>query len=688
MAQSNHDSIRPFKVSIPQSDLDGLQTRLRLTRWPDKEPVDDWSQGVPLAVIQDLCKYWQTEYDWRRCEALLNSYPQFTTTIDRVEIYFLHIQSKHQNATPLLLTHGWPGSVLEFRHVIEKLVDPESHGGSSEDAFHLIMPALPGYGFSGKPKETGWGHERTARAWAELMRRLGYMDSEWVAQGGDWGAFVVASLGYQAPKGLKGIHFNSIYFENKNEVQVPIKDTKAEEKAMRLDNFRDTGFKGYSLEQSTKPQTIGYGLADSPVGQAAWIYEKYRDWTHHDGDVEALFSKDEMLDTIMLYWLTNSGTSSARYYWECASATTAWEIHIPVGVSWFGGDNSFAPKEWCERYYKNIVHWNELPRGGHFAAWEQPDAFVAEIRLLPCLEAAPSPGHPPKKAFNFSKINKIVSFGDSWTDTRFDVSGQQPSPSNPIGNTGKTSSNGKMWPMYLTTQYNASSILLYNMAVGGAVVDKDIVTTGPNDVDTQVHDKLPVYLDQQPKLFAPKETLWTVFIGINDIYRTITQDDQEETIVAIIARIRQLTLDLYSDGARQFLFVSTPPQSLFPNNRPKDIAPKLEAASQSWNKKLKKLVHDLDRELKHSTFFFFDIVPLITAVTEDPSQFPETAIYKSNAFCADYKSGTLVPDFKSETCEYNALEYMYIDGAHPTQPFHQILAKRISEQLLAGHSIS
>lgn len=215
MAQSNHDYIRPFKVSIPQSDLDGLQTRLRLTRWPDKEPVDDWSQGVPLAVIQDLCKYWQTEYDWRRCEALLNSYPQFTTTIDRVEIYFLHIQSKHQNATPLLLTHGWPGSVLEFRHVIEKLVDPESHGGSSEDAFHLIMPALPGYGFSGKPKETGWGHERTARAWAELMRRLGYMDSEWVAQGGDWGAFVVASLGYQAPKGLKGIHFNSIYFENK-----------------------------------------------------------------------------------------------------------------------------------------------------------------------------------------------------------------------------------------------------------------------------------------------------------------------------------------------------------------------------------------------------------------------------------------------------------------------------------------
>ncbi|KAH6979099.1 Alpha/Beta hydrolase protein [Fusarium venenatum] len=617
MAQLKNDSIRAFEVSIPQSDIDDLQIRLRLTRWPDKEPVDDWSQGVPLAVIQDLCKYWQTKYDWRR-----------------LEIYFLHIQSKHQNATPLLLTHGWPGSVLEFRHVIDKLVDPESHGGSHEDAFHLVMPALPGYGFSGKPKETGWGHERTARAWTELMVRLGYQDREWVAQGGDWGAFVVASLGHQAPKGLKTVHFNSIYFESKKEAQVPIKDKQAEERATRLDEFRDTGFKGYSLEQSTKPQTVGYGLADSPVGQAAWIYEKYRDWTDHDGDVETLFSKDEMLDTIMLYWLTNSATSSARYYWEVASSTTAWEIHIPVGVSWFGGDNSFAPKEWCERYYKNILYWKELPRGGHFAAWEQPDA------LLSCLEAAPSPGRPPKKAFSFSKITKIVSFGDSWTDTRFDISGQQPSSSNPIGNTGKTSSNGKMWPMYLTTQYNASSILLYNMAVGGAVVDRDIVTTGPNDVDTQVHNKLQIYVNQHPNPFPPKETLWTIFIGINDIYRTINEDDQEETIVAIIARIRQLTLDLYSYGARQFLFVSTPPQSLFPNNRPKDIAPKLEAASQSWNKKLKKLVHDLDHKLKH------------------------------------------------KTCEFSALEYMYIDGAHPTQAFHQILAKKISEQLSAGNSIS
>lgn len=209
------NSIHPFKLSIAQSDLDDLHTRLRLTRWPDKETVTDWSQGVPLAAIQELCEYWQTEYDWRRCEALLNSYPQFTTNIDGVEIYFLHIRSKHEDALPLVLTHGWPGSVLEFRHIIDKLVDPKSHGGSSDDAFHLVVPALPGYAFSDKPKEVGWDYRRTARAWAELMQRLGYTDGGWVAQGGDWGAHVAASLGHTAPKGLKSVHFNSIFFEPK-----------------------------------------------------------------------------------------------------------------------------------------------------------------------------------------------------------------------------------------------------------------------------------------------------------------------------------------------------------------------------------------------------------------------------------------------------------------------------------------
>ncbi|KAF9772363.1 hypothetical protein IL306_009942 [Fusarium sp. DS 682] len=274
--------------------------------------------------------------------------------------------------------------------------------------------------------------------------------------------------------------------------------------------------------------------------------------------------------------------------------------------------------------------------------------------------------------------------GDSWTDTRFNTSGAQPSIFNPFGNSGKTSSNGKMWPMYLTTQYNQSSVLLYNMAVGGAVTDVNIVKTGPSDVVTQVQ-RFDAYLQQQqPGFFPPKQTLYTIFIGINDIYRTINDTDQDDTIIKIMDRLNQLTTELYSYGARQFLFISTPPQSVFPNNVPKPIAPTLKAASENWNKRLHKLVKQLDHKLAHSTFFLFDIVPLITAVTEDPSQFLETSVYKSTGFCAAYKSGTATPDFKSDSCEYNALEYMYIDGAHPTQGFHQILAKKIAEQLAAG----
>ncbi|KAF2426246.1 alpha/beta-hydrolase [Tothia fuscella] len=371
MTTPKFNSIHPFKLSIPQSVLDDLQTRLRLTRWPDKEIVTDWSQGVPLATIQELCEYWQTEYDWRLCERLLNSYPQFTTTIDGVEIYFLHIRSKHENALPMVLTHDWPGSILESRHVIDKLVDPETYGGLPDDAFHLVIPALPGYAFSGKPMETGWDYNCTAGAWAELMQRLGYADREWVAQGGDW-----------APKGLKSVHMNSVFFEPKKEIQTPCQDKKGEEKAMHFDRIRDTTHCGYSLQMSTKPQTLGYGLADSPVAQAAWIYEKLRDWSSHNGDVEMVFSKDEILDTIMLYWLSNSATSSARYYyyWECGNDTTALQIDMPVGVSWFPGNTSYGSKEWCGRYYKNIVHWNELESGGHFAAWEVPHLFVAELR--------------------------------------------------------------------------------------------------------------------------------------------------------------------------------------------------------------------------------------------------------------------------------------------------------------------
>ncbi|KAM5363504.1 hypothetical protein AU210_005349 [Fusarium oxysporum f. sp. radicis-cucumerinum] len=314
--------------------------------------------------------------------------------------------------------------------------------------------------------------------------------------------------------------------------------------------------------------------------------------------------------------------------------------------------------------------------------------LVSLAGTLRTIAAAPSLDKHSQK-FDFSKINKIVSFGDSWTDTRFNTSGVQPSVSNPFGNTGKTSSNGKMWPMYLTTQYNQSSVLLYNMAVGGAVTDVNIVKTGPSDVVTQVN-RFDAYLQQQqqPSFFPPKRTLYTVFIGINDIYRTINDADQDETVIKIMERLSELTTVLHGHGARQFLFISTPPQSLFPNNVPKPIAPTLKAASENWNKQLHKLLKQLDRKLPHSTFFLFDIVPLITAVTEDPTQFPETAVYKSTGFCADYKSGTITPDFKSENCEYNALEYMYIDGAHPTQGFHQILAKKIAEQLAAGQTIT
>ncbi|USW58790.1 Putative epoxide hydrolase, alpha/Beta hydrolase [Septoria linicola] len=372
-------AISRFKLAIPQATLDDLKLRLSLARWPDKQTVDDWSQGVPLAEIQDLCQYWQTSYNWKRCEELLNSYPQYTTTIDGVEIYFLHFQSRHKQALPMLVTHGWPGSVLEFRHVIDKLVDPDN--GSTKEAFHLVIPALPGYAFSSKPTETGWNYDRTARAWAILMERLGYADKGWVAQGGDWGSHVTANLGHQAPRGLKAVHMNSIYFRPEKEIQTAAQDERGVKRAMALHHSRETtGYRGYSLQQSTRPQTLGYGLADSPIAQASWIFEKFRDWSHHNGNVETVLTKNDMLDTIMLYWLSNSSTSSARYYWENQPDTTAWSIDMPVGISWFPGDTSYAPKEWCERYWKNIMYWNETGKGGHFAAWEQPNIFVQELR--------------------------------------------------------------------------------------------------------------------------------------------------------------------------------------------------------------------------------------------------------------------------------------------------------------------
>lgn len=372
--------VRSYEVSIPQSELDDLKTRLRLTRWPDKELVNDWSQGAPLHVVKQLCDYWQHQYDWLKCEQLLNAWPLFTVEIDGVDVFFVHVRSKHADATPMLLVHGWPGSVLEFRHIIEPLTDPEAHGGKPADAFHLVIPALPGYGFSSKPKDVGWEFTRTGRAFGELMSTLGYADSGWVAQGGDWGADIVAAMGHQAPKGLKAVHMNSIFLDVEKELQTPTHDSKGVETAKELVHVWSTQERGYFLQQSTKPQTTGYGLSDSPAALAAWIVEKMHGWSGKPNDLWSVFSMDEALDNIMLYWLTNSGTSSVRYYWEAVDDSTAWKIKLPVGVSWFPNDMSFGPREWCERYYDNIVHWREMERGGHFAAWEVPELLIKELR--------------------------------------------------------------------------------------------------------------------------------------------------------------------------------------------------------------------------------------------------------------------------------------------------------------------
>lgn len=370
------DAIKPFTIAIPQAQLDDLALRLGLTRWPDAEVVDDWSQGVPLAEMRKLVDYWQGQYDWRRCEALLNAYPQFTTEIDGVEIHFQHIRSPNPDAMPLLLTHGWPGSIIEFQKVIGPLSDPAAHGGDGADAFHLVIPSLPGYGFSGKPKETGWGVARIAKAWHQLMTRLGY--GRYVAQGGDWGSAVTTAMGMQQPDGLAAIHVNMpiVMPEVLDENPSPAEQAMLEAMAYyaRWDG-------GYSDQQASRPQTLGYGLADSPVGQAAWIYEKFWSWADCGGDPLNALTYDELLDNIMLYWLNNTGTSSARLYWESFHAGFfAKELHLPTACSVFPKDIYAAPKSWAERCMHNLIYWNELDSGGHFAAFEKPDLFTGELR--------------------------------------------------------------------------------------------------------------------------------------------------------------------------------------------------------------------------------------------------------------------------------------------------------------------
>lgn len=374
-------TIHPFHLAIPDAALADLQARLALTRWPDAETVADASQGPQLAKLRALVARWQDGYDWRRCEALLNSFNQHHTEIDGVDIHFLHVRSPEAGAMPLLLTHGWPGSVLEFRDMIGPLTDPVAHGGHASDAFHLVIPSLPGFGFSGKPAEAGWNVNRIADAWIALMARLGY--DRYAAQGGDWGGAVTTTIGYKAPPGLAGIHLNMLMFQPTDQERA---EATPHEQAMLDDAQRyDQQFSGYFKVQATRPQSVGFALADSPVGLAAWIYALFQDVSDNDGDVESVFALDAIIDDIMLYWLPNTGASSARLYWETMQAMRHGgmppaPMTTPAGISMFPGEQVRVSQRWAQRRFANLVHFNELDRGGHFAAMEQPALLVEEVR--------------------------------------------------------------------------------------------------------------------------------------------------------------------------------------------------------------------------------------------------------------------------------------------------------------------
>jgi pimeloyl-ACP methyl ester carboxylesterase len=381
--------IQPFHVEIPEERIDDLHRRIEATRWPSKELVEDRSQGIQLATLKELARYWTTDYDWRKAEAKLNALPQFTTEIDGVEIHFIHVRSKHEDALPLIMTHGWPGSVIELLETIGPLTDPTAHGGQAEDAFHLVLPSLPGYGFSGEPTEVGWDLGRTAQAWAELMSRLGY--TRYVAQGGDLGAIVTDVMGRQAPEGLLGIHM-TLLVTTLGAPTPPPGDSEEERAALdAINTFTTSGF-GYFLEQSTRPQTIGYALLDSPVALAAWLLDhdtdSYYKISHAflDGEPAGHLTRDTILDNITLYWLTGTGASAARWYWELgraqalAAGQAPPEVSLPVGFTTFPGEIFQAPRTWVERSYPNLIYFNEVDRGGHFAAWEEPELFSEEVR--------------------------------------------------------------------------------------------------------------------------------------------------------------------------------------------------------------------------------------------------------------------------------------------------------------------
>ncbi len=394
-AATQDSAIRPFRVNIPEEQLGDLRRRLGATRWPDRETVNDGSQGVQLAKFQELVRYWGTDYDWRKAEAKLNALPQFMTTIDDVDIHFIHVRSRHPNAMPLIMTHGWPGSVVELLKTIGPLTDPAAHGGRAQDAFDLVLPSVPGYGFSGKPTGAGWDPDRIARAWAELMKRLGY--TRYVAQGGDWGAPISSAMARQAPAGLLGIHLNlpaTVPPEVTAVLPVggPAPAGLSQKERAVFDGLVTNARKGnsaYFVMMTARPQTVGYGATDSPAGLAAWIlvHPGFAQWTY-GADPQQSPTKDDVLDNITLYWLTNSATSAARLYWENgargsvigAAAQKTAEISLPVAITVFPDDVYRAPETWARRAYRNLIYFNEVDKGGHFAAWEEPELFSAELR--------------------------------------------------------------------------------------------------------------------------------------------------------------------------------------------------------------------------------------------------------------------------------------------------------------------
>ncbi len=370
------DDIRPFRIAVSDETLVDLHARLRNTRWPEAELVDDWSQGAPLDWIQEVCQYWWQHYDWRAREARLNRFAQFKTTIDDLDIHFIHARSPHQEAMPLIITHGWPGSIVEFHKVIEPLTNPTAYGGVASDAFHVICPSLPGFGFSGKPTATGWGVDRIAKTWSVLMARLGY--PRYGAQGGDWGSAVTSSLGAQDPEHCLGIH---ITLAMGPRPQISATPTADEARALKGAKYYADWDSGYSKQQATRPQTLGYGLTDSPAGQAAWILEKFWAWTDCNDHPENILGRDELLDNVMLYWVTATAASSARLYWESfGKRRTLAPVLVPTGVAVFPKEIVTPVRSWMEPNFKNIVHWRELQKGGHFAAFEQPELFVEVVR--------------------------------------------------------------------------------------------------------------------------------------------------------------------------------------------------------------------------------------------------------------------------------------------------------------------